>query len=120
MVYMRMMAVQPSLGESAPVHNAEKDWKRVIDNFHMPCVLVFDSYYTSAETIRIVTASDQASEGSGAPQSKTVCRFIGSVRPDRYSLTDAFSGLVTTPGHWKGLYNEATMIVTTEWIENTF
>ena len=39
MVYMRMMAVQPSLGEPAPVHNAEKDWKGVIDKFHMPCVL---------------------------------------------------------------------------------
>ena len=90
MVYMRMMAVQPSLGESAPVHNAVKDWKGVIDKFHMPCVLVFDSYYTSAESIRILAASDQASEGSGASQSKTVCRFIGSVCPDRYRLTDAF------------------------------
>ena len=108
MVHMRMMAVQPSLGESAPVHNAVKDWKRVIDKFHMPCVLVFDSYYTSAESIRILTASDQASEGSGTSQSKTVCRFIGSVRPNRYSLTDAFSGLVTTPGHWEGLYNETS------------
>ena len=107
MVHMRMMAVQPSLGESAPVHNAAKDWKRVIDKFHMPCVLVFDSYYTSTESIRILTASDQTSEGSGASQSKTVCRFIGSVRPDRYSLTDAFSGLVTTAGQWEGLYNKA-------------
>ena len=42
---MRMMAVQPSLGESAPVHNAVKDGKRVINKFHMPGVLVFDSYF---------------------------------------------------------------------------
>ena len=54
---MRMVAVQPSLGEAAPVHNAVKDWRRVIDKFYMPCVLVFDSYYTSAESIWILTAS---------------------------------------------------------------
>ena len=59
----------------------------------MLCVLVFDSYYTSAESIRILTASDQASEGSGASQSKTVRRFIGSVRPDRRRLKDAFLAL---------------------------
>ena len=58
MVCMRMMAVQPSFGKSAPVHNAVKDWKRVINKFYMPCVLVFDSYHTSAESIRILTASD--------------------------------------------------------------
>ena len=55
-------------------------------------------YYTSAKYIRILTAPDEASESFGASQSKIVC----SVRPDRYSLTDAFSGLVTTPGHWEG------------------
>ena len=32
-VHKRMMAVKPSLGESAPVHNAVKGWKRVIDKF---------------------------------------------------------------------------------------
>ena len=61
--------------------------------FYMPRILVSDS------------APDEASEGFGAPQSKTVLRFIGSVRPDRYSMTDALACLVT--GHWKGLYNKA-------------
>ena len=66
------------------MHNAVKDWKRVIDMFHMACVLVFDFYYTSADFIKILAASDKASESFGAFQSKTVRRFIGSVRPDRY------------------------------------
>ena len=48
-VHIRMMAVQPSLGELAPVHDAVKDWKRVIDKFYTPCVLVLVSYYTSAD-----------------------------------------------------------------------
>ena len=49
---MRKMAVQHSLGESPPVHNAAKIG-RVIGKFHMLCVLVLSSYFTFAESIRI-------------------------------------------------------------------
>ena len=90
MVHMRMMAVQPSLGESAPIHNAVKNWKMVIDK----CLLVFDSYYASASSIRILTALDKASESFGASQSKTVCRFIGSVRPDRGKLEEYYTKIM--------------------------
>ena len=67
---------------------------RVINKFDMICVLVLNSYYTSAEYIRILTDPDKASKGSGALQSNTVCRLIDSVCPSRYILTDAFAGLV--------------------------
>ena len=40
------------------------------------------TYITSAESIRILTASDKAYEGFGVSKSQTLCRFICSVRPD--------------------------------------
>ena len=55
---------------------------------------------TSVEPIKNLMTSDKASEGFGVFQLKI--RFIGSVFANRYILTDAFSGLVTTPEHWKG------------------
>ena len=70
-------------------------------------MLVFDSYNTSAESKCILTASEKESDGFGVFQSKTVCRFIGSVSPDRHSLADAFAGLVVTIPAYAGIKKPA-------------
>ena len=83
------------------------------------CVLVFDSYYISAEFIKGIKRLHSRKLKVFVPLNRRL-------RADlyRYSMTNAFAGRVTTPGYGKGLhalfcYRFIIMIVTTEWVEYT-
>ena len=101
LIHMRMQAVETALGERAPMHQVVRDWRSVIESFSHRCILVFDSYYFSADSVNVLEeplASDRPSR----------VKFIGAVTPTKFPLCEAFQGRVTIPGQWYGLYHRDT------------
>ena len=101
LIHMRMQAVETARGERAPVHQVVRDWRSVIDSFSHRCILVFDSYYFSVDSVNVL----EEPLASGHPSR---VKFIGAVTPTKFPLCEAFQGRVTIPGQWDGLYHRDT------------
>ena len=52
-IHMRMMAHETVRGERAPEHGVVRAWRDVIVSFSR-CILVFDSYYFSADSVNVL------------------------------------------------------------------
>ena len=86
-----MMAHETVRGERAPVHEVVRAWRDVIASFSRRCILVFDSYYFSADSVNVLEEPLASGRQSGL-------RFIGAVTPTKFPLCDTFQGRVTFPG----------------------
>ena len=98
LIHMRMLALETPRGERAPVHDAIRAWRNVILGFSRRCMIVFDSYYFSANSLNVL----EEPLANGRPSN---VRFIGAVTPTKFPLCDTFQGRVTVPGQWNGLYH---------------
>ena len=54
LIHMRMQAVETVRRERALVHEVVRGWRSVIDSFSYRCILVFDSYYFSADSVSVL------------------------------------------------------------------
>jgi hypothetical protein len=103
LVHFQMLATESSRGETAPVHEVMTDWIRVMNMFGRPCsLIIYDSYYFSSRTLEVLNAPPPPNS-DGAVSGRTCTKFIGCVRNDRYSLTEAFEGRVLNPGDQNSL-----------------
>ena len=101
LIHIRMLALETVRGERAPVHDAIREWRDVILFFSDRCMLVFDSYYFSANSLNVL----EEPLANGRPSN---VRFIGAVTPTKFPLCDTFQGRVTVPRQWDGLYHRQT------------
>ena len=53
LIHMQMQAVETVREERAPVHQVVRDWRSVINSFSHRCILDFDSYYFSADSVNV-------------------------------------------------------------------
>ena len=89
----RMKAHETVRGEPAPVHEVARAWRDVIVSFSRRCILVFDSYYFSADSVNVLEEPLASGRQSGV-------RFISSVTPTKFPLCNTFQDRVTNPGQW--------------------
>ena len=92
-----MMAAETPRGERALVRN----WRDVIVHFSHRCILVFDSYYFSANSVAVL----EEPLDNGRPSR---VKFIGAVTASKFPLCEVFHGRVSVPGQWDGFYHRDT------------
>ena len=56
---MMMITAGKSRDETSPVDEVVRVWKTAIDSFGMPCILVFDKYYFSTGSIKVLTEREE-------------------------------------------------------------
>ena len=61
---IQMQAVGTVCGEHVTVHEMIRDWRTAIDSFSHRCVLVFDLYYFSADSVNILEKPSASSRPS--------------------------------------------------------
>ena len=54
LIHMTMMAAETPRGERAPVHDVIRNCRDVVVHFSHQCILVFDSYYFSANSVAVL------------------------------------------------------------------
>ena len=101
LIHMTMMAAETPLGERAPVHDVIRNWRDVIVHFLHRCILVFDSYYLSANSVAVL----EEPLDNGRPFR---VKFIGAVTVSTFPLCEVFHGRVSVPGQWDGFYHRDT------------
>ena len=76
---MTMMAAKTPRGERTPVHDVIRNWRDVIVHFSHRCILVFDSYYFSANSVAVL----EESLDNGRPSR---VKFIGAMTASKFPL----------------------------------
>lgn len=111
-LHIMMMRVDKSRDERAVVDEVVQRWKKVIDDFGLPCILVFDKYYFSKGSLGVLLG-EQQQRIEDAPT-----LFIGSTRKSSMqAVCSAFKGKVTKPGDWEGLYHAGRNLIMVEYYD---
>ena len=101
LIYMRMMAVESVRSEHASVHDVVRAWRDIILKYLGHCILVFDSYYFSSDSVTVL----EEPLPNGRPSR---VKFVGAVTASKLPLCDVFQGRVNIPGQWDGLYHSSS------------